>query len=310
MTTKPAHSILAGCALFALAFACRLPIVDRPGAAVAAPTPSKKRAKVMTTQSSESRRELLRKLIVSGKTIEAEDLAKEIGELSTPVLLELENSPDAGVRELVLALASMVQGESLCPLFIRRLSDAEPSIREFAALQIPRCHYHSLAPDLVRAGNEHTEFRSPIALALGQAGTVAHMPILKKWRDEGKSAQLTHNIGLALAKLGDPDARGELVKRLSLGAADDRAQALRDCVYLGDRSLIAAFGPALLDRTDVTALSIPEHRPMLFARVADIAVLTMTQLGTQLSFPLDRLRRLTDAQLAEAVQYVAQLAKH
>jgi hypothetical protein len=309
MTSKtPAR--LAACTLFALAITCPPPIVDGTGTAAAAPTPSKKRAKAMTTPSPESRRELLRKLIVSGKTIEAEDLAKEIGELSTPVLLDLENSSDAGVRELVLALASMVHGESLCPLFIRRLSDAEPSIREFAALQIPRCHYRSLAPDLVQAGDKHAEFRSPIALALGQAGTGAHMPILRKWRDDGKSAQLTHDVGLALAKLGDPDARGELVKRLNLGAADTRAEALRDCVYVGDRSLVAAFGPALLDHTDVTALSIPEHRPMLFARVADIAVLTMIQLGATLSFPLDRLRRLTDAQLAEAEKYVAQLAKH
>ncbi|HMA96266.1 MAG TPA: hypothetical protein VKP30_26445, partial [Polyangiaceae bacterium] len=230
-------------------------------------------------------------------------------ELGTPVLLEFEQSSNPKIRQLVVELACLVLCEQHCRLFLRRLSDSEQETHDFAAAQVSRCHYRSLVPDLIRAGNAHTEpaERGPIARALGQSGTPAEIPVLKQWRSESHSGQEVHDIDLALARLGDAPARAQLARDLREGSAWTRVDALRDCLYIADPSLVREFGPALKDRTDVMALSIPENPPILYARVADIATSTMLQLGIRLSFSMDPLRRLDETQLEEAEKYVARM---
>mgnify|MGYP003577231890 CR=1 FL=1 len=54
---------------------------------------------------------------------------------------------------------------------------------------------------------------------------------------------------------------------------------------------------------------MPDQPPMVFARVCDIAVLTMLRLGVQLSYTFDRLTRLEERHLDEAKQVVEQRAR-
>lgn len=249
----------------------------------------------------------LREAIVAANYLEAERLAKELGEESTPVLLEFEKSPTIKVRKMIVGLASMAGGAGACRLILRMLADRESQVRELAAAFVPQCNAPAILPQLNEAlGVTHEPLaRGRLARAVGEAGTSASIPLLRRARKDADTAELVRDIDAALARLGDEEALDRLVAKLQEGDSNTHVEALADCVYIGRAELARNFGPALKDRTDVTVLSIPKDPPMKYARVADIAVFTMHQLGIVMPFPVELLDRLSDSQLDEAYRLVA-----
>lgn len=248
----------------------------------------------------------LRSAILAVNHLEAERLVKELGRESTPVLLEFENDPITRVRKMVLGLASMAGGADSCRLILRMLTDKEFQIRDLAAAFVPQCNEPAVLPELIEAAKRVREplARGRLARAIGEAGTNANAPFLRQARRDADVAELVRDLDAALARLGDEEALGRIVVKLRKGDPNTRIEALADCVYIGRGDLTRHFGPALKDRTDVTALSIPEDPPMKYARVADMAVFAMRQLGIPLSFSMELLDRLPDSQLEEAFRLV------
>lgn len=256
-------------------------------------------------------REKLKSAILGREEIEAETLVKQMGEEATSVLAELAQSPDRGIRDVIVGLASRIRSPDACRLLLRMLVDADHGIRSLAAAQIPLCSKPEIIAELRQAAKDLREpsTRGALARAIGEAGTSADIEFVQKLRGSADPPELIRDIDAALARLGDEKALAALVERLTRGGASTRMEALQDCVYVGRTDLVRHFGPALQDHTDMTALSIPEDPPMKYARVADIAVFAMVQLGIRLSFSMELLERLEDAQLAEASRYVAQRAE-
>ena len=272
----------------------------------------------------EAQRKKLREAILGGHELEAENLVKALGDAGTPVLAEFVHDEDVDRRRVAVELLSIDPGIAACKLLLERLSDSEMAVRDLAISEIQNCDHPQLLPELLallKTHRHHTDVCAELVLVIGEIGSKEQISLLREYRQEARQtsavtpgeveishgADLDHNIGLALCRLGDEKAREELIKRLRKDDAWSRVDALSDCLYVDDPDLVIHFGPALNDHTDVNALSIPEEPPMEYARVSDTTVFTMVQLGVPLSFELEMLARLGDAQLREAQDYVKQL---
>ena len=137
------------------------------------------------------------------------------------------------------------------------------------------------------------------------------MTLIRREIKAARAKQLTdleRSLTLAATRLGDEDSRKALILRLVTPGAPSRFQALQDCVYVGDRSLAAHFGPALADHTDVFSLNIPEEPPE-HARVLDVAIHVMGQLGLVLTFQVEALARFSRENVEESQRIVAAMTR-
>ncbi len=246
----------------------------------------------------------LRDYILHDNSLEAEEFVRQHSAESEPVLQEFSHSKNPDIRRIVVELAGISPSLRNCRLLLNCLSDPAIEVKELSISLIRRCGQPEMVSELVEALEQHLapDVLSAIALLIGQVGGDSEIEPLNALRRTRKNEpDLDHDISIALARLGNTGALGELHQRLSSDVdPGDRVSALNDCLYVGDRSLVAYFGPALNDYRDMVALSIPENPPMEYARVADIAVFVMVQLGVKLSYPLDELKRLPHDKLEEA----------
>ena len=250
----------------------------------------------------EERQVALRQALLRQDAVASEALVRELGVASAPVLAQLENHVNTDVRRSVVEVAGLAPGVENCRLLVRRAADPDDEVRGLATLQLRACKHREILPELLHAleSPDAPDAKGALALQVGSVGGGPEIPRLAALRRRTTDPELRDDLGLALAKLGDPSARGELVARLTTGNATTRVAALKDTLYVGDATLVGAFGPALSDPTDVIALSFPEDPPMEYARVCDVAAFTMVQLGVGLGFPLESLSRLDQPQLDQA----------
>lgn len=246
----------------------------------------------------------LKEHIQRDNSLEAERFVRLHPVESEPVLESFSQSNNTDIRRIVVELAGIHASPGNCRLLLGRLADNEMEIRELAKAQLGYCNISGLLPDLVEALQQYDDpdTLSVLVLLIGQIGGKSEIEPLTQLRDSHQQDDgLEHDISLALAKLGNANAIEQLRQRLESNIDQtDRVSALNDCLYVGDPSLVAYFGPALRDHRDTVALSIPENPPMEYARVVDIAVFTMAQLGVRLPYRLDELTRLSEEQIQQA----------
>jgi HEAT repeat protein len=258
----------------------------------------------------EAKRVELREQILSDNLFEAETLAPEMAGDAHRVLQELAGNNDAHVRSNVLELAGTLGGADCGRLILRGLDDPNWDVKEVAASLIDVCAHRELLPEIVKAMEDHDEpsIRGDLALQVGMIGTEEQIPILQRYRREASDDELNHKLSLALARLGDTDAKGQVVAGLHSSDTSVRFSALQDCLYIQDKDLVRHFGPALEDYQEVVVLTIPEETPTVTARICDVAVSTMANLGYPLSYSAEDLWVRTLAELEEARKIVQGLA--
>jgi HEAT repeat protein len=253
----------------------------------------------------------LQSLIANERIVEAETLARTIGPPAVRALVPLAEHESTDVRLAVLEIAAGVQHPETCQLALRMLFDADELVSSLAATQVSKCS----TPEARGALLEALEKKPPpaaaqaLALQLGKIGDGDDREPLRRHRAEATDPAYRHALSVALVRLGDSETRRELEQELASPILETRLQALRDIEYVGDPQFVARFADVLDDRRDAVPLSMPDQPPMVFARVCDIAVLTMLRLGVQLSYTFDRLTRLEERHLDEAKQVVEQRAR-
>lgn len=253
----------------------------------------------------------LQSLLINERIVEAESLARQLGPPAVGALAGLADHENADVRIAVLEVAASLQHPEVCRLALRMAFDSDEQVGALAANQLGKCSTAEFRGPLLEALEKKPPpaLAAVLALQLGRVGTADDLPALGRLRAEATDPAERHALSVALAKLGDSAARTELEKQLAAPLAEDRVQALRDIEYVGDVQLVANFAGVLDDRRDVVPLSMPDLPPVVFARVCDIAVLTMLRLGVKLSYTFDMLTRLEEQHLDEAKRYVEQSAR-
>jgi len=240
----------------------------------------------------------LRAALLRHDAVAAETAAHGLGSSMAPVLSELRTHEDPEIRSSVLDIAGIAPTAESCRLMLSMLEDAVAEVRERAAAQVLLCVQTELAPDLLAVLERGTppEAQVSIARQLGNIADAQAVPRLVALRQRATDPQLDQTLSLLLAKLGDASARSELVARLENETPAVRLDAVRDAVYVGDPSLVAEFGPALGDETDVDGI-----------RVCDVAANSAAKLGAPIGYP-DALVRLEPAELDAARRHVQSLS--
>jgi HEAT repeat protein len=253
----------------------------------------------------------LQSLIANERIVEAETLARTLGPAAVRALLPLATHESTDVRLAVLEIASQVQHPETCPLVLRMLFDADELVSSLAATQVSKCSTPEARGPLLEALERRPppEAGRALALQIGRVGNADDREPLRRHRVEAADPSYRHALSVALVRLGDSEARRELEEQLASPILETRLQALRDIEYVGDPQFVARFADVLDDRRDAVPLSMPDQPPMVFARVCDVAVLTMLRLGVKLSYAFDRLTRLEERHLDEAKQVVEQRAR-
>jgi len=241
----------------------------------------------------------LKLLLMAGNKDAAGVLLRSLGAQAGDTLLEASGGQRAPARTLALELAAENPSPGSCRTILARLSDSNASVRSLAGNLIGQCRDRQNAPDLTHALEQEKEPATRRALVgqLGVAGGPDQIPLLRRLT---RQPSVAGAAWLALAQLGDAQARRQLIERLQDPDAQARTGALRDSIAVRDAQLAAWFGPALADWRDAVPITGPHEGPTVYARVCDFAVLAMAQLGYRFSFPVEFLERLSLEQIEEA----------
>lgn len=251
----------------------------------------------------------LRSQIVIKQVADATATARQLGSESGEVLAELANHQKSSVRLAVLDVAAEVPSAGASRAILSRLRDSNLNVAGTAHSLISCCTQQAVVPDLFEAMRQHSDPKigATLALQIGVVGARQDINGLSRYGTSATDPQLAHDIGLALARLGDEGEREALIARLIDDDAQIRFQTLRDCEYVQDKTLAAHFGAVLEDERDVVNISHPNSAPE-FVRVCDIAVQVLYNLDYKLSFDAGFPDRWTLEQLQEAKAIVARLA--
>ena len=240
--------------------------------------------------------------IEQGRGFEAEQTAKTLGADASPVLTRFLQHKSADTRRIAMETAGQNANPGNCRVIILFLDDPDPEIRDLATALLGKCTHPPLLPDLVQSSKKHPEpaIRGPLVLQIGIVGGKTEIPLLQSYYPTTKESRLHRDLDLALARLGEEGACNRLIGRIEDPDAGTRYQALQDCIYVRDKSLVKHFGPALKDYRVVVRVSIPENPVPKDARMCDLAVMVMANLGHPLSYPGEPLQPRLELQLEEA----------
>jgi HEAT repeat protein len=219
----------------------------------------------------------------------------------------LLDDPDALVRELTVHCLDRAGGPAAVTGLVKALGDRVETVSAAAVRGLAR-HYGSQEVPVIKVElgrHPNAYVREQLALMLGKTGDVAHLPFLASRKSAEKDAQAQHAISLAMARLGDPESKDALRRRLKGDVADDRVAALGDLPYVNDRALLAQAAPLLDDVRPGLNIG-PSHGPF-FIRVCDVMVLAMGEmLGDVFPFKTGR-RRYTPEELADARRVLSEV---
>lgn len=237
-----------------------------------------------------------------------EEDAGRIGPEAAPELVGLLDDEDEEVRELAVHCLNAAGGDEARKGLRKALRDSADDVRSAAARFVRAQSRAEDVPDLASelVSNEDEFVREQIALALGAlGGPEARRALMARLKDE-QDADTRHGISLALARLKNPEHRQAFLERLGAESPGARAKALRDYVYVQDRSLMPEIAPLLDDTREAVDVG-PSHGPF-WIRVCDVAIQSLdTVLDHPFSFPVDPARHFTPQERNEAKAVIAKV---
>jgi len=234
-------------------------------------------------------RQQLRDAILATDTLRAENLANQLGNDAAPVLTTLAAHPDVRIRELVLEVAAEVDTPNACSAAVQLFQD--PELRGMAYHVATYCagpeHLEPLldALDAIPPDSE-AAWEQSLIKAIAQVGGATQQPLLRRRFEQTREEPTRHALFLALAHLGEPQARTEFINLLSAEGANTRHGAMRMLLNdVADCELIAYLGPALDDER-VIEVRAPSDNEVIRFRVRDVAVHTMHSMGLPFETPI------------------------
>ncbi|HEY3065956.1 MAG TPA: HEAT repeat domain-containing protein [Methylomirabilota bacterium] len=216
-------------------------------------------------------------------------------------MLPLLDDPDPEVRELALHVLNVVGGPVARQGFLKALKDRGDTVRSAACRFL---HVHATREDvpaiLAEVTGSFDEYvREQMGLLVGKLGDANAIPTLERQLAAEPDAHARHGLSIALARLGERRARQAYLERLRADNPRQRAAALEDLLYIGDRRLVLDVLPLLDDLRE--AVNVAPSATRYFIRVCDVAVNVLdVLLQHPFSFKVERVRRYSAEELAEA----------
>ncbi len=209
------------------------------------------------------------------------DAVKEAGKLGAnalPVIEKYSRDENYQKRQIAVASAAAIQSEAAVPIFIAGLDDDNVNVRIAAAKAINENPYPALT-DAVLSKIENCNdevIKESLVLSAGKLPGDKTIEVLKKV-NESDSGQVSENAEMALARLGDTEAKSKIVEELSDEIPGIRYQALEKLIYIKDRRLLPYAKRLLGDKTE--AIKFGNIKAPKYRRVCDQAVETALFLG-------------------------------
>ena len=207
---------------------------------------------------------------------EAVNLAQSLGDAAWPIIERGAGMPEYTSRQISMTCAKRLGGEASGRVLSKGLFDQNGNVRVAAAACLssnpPTSAYDGVMKALVESQEE--DIQELMALAAGYLPGDQTMETLRPMT-EG-SGVLAGNARAALAKLGDPEARSNLIQQTSSADGYTKYKALEDLSYVNDAGLAPHAKALLGDRTE--ALRIGPERFPKYRRVCDQAVDTLVLL--------------------------------
>jgi len=268
-----------------------------------------KREDADTMNNLSPQQKILGREILAQQVPEARATAEKLGPAAGPVLLTLAKHEKARIRLLVLELAPLAPSVDTSRAVIGLVQDSNSNVRSVAIGDLAVCWQKEVVPDLLKVLEKQPDpdLTTAVIRQIGLAGSDRNIGDLRPY-ESAREQEVAHQAALAMARLGDGTERKKIIDGLAALNPQVRVQALRDCQYIGDKTLIRYFGPTLDDIRDFMVITPPHIEPVVTARVCDIAVQTMAYMGLQFSFQAQFLARRTVAELEEAKRMVAKMA--
>lgn len=208
----------------------------------------------------------------------AVDLARQLSEAAWPAISHAAKMPDYRSRRIAMICAGQIGGDKAGSVLSSGLLDTNVNVRIAAAKQLsvepPATAQDAVLDALSRSSETRTSIREFLALAAGYLPgdrTIQVLRPLAKGTDP-----LALNARMALAKLGDPDARKSLINKLSAGVPYTRYEGLEQLQYVNDAGLALHAKRLLGDRAKAQLIGPERNRQ--YRRVCDQAVDTLVYL--------------------------------
>jgi HEAT repeat protein len=206
----------------------------------------------------------------------AVELAQQLSDAAWPAIRKGASMPDYRSRQIAMTCAGRIGGGTAGLILAQGLSDENVNVRVTAAAQLsanPPATAKAAILDTLLKSSE-SDIREMLALAAGYLPGKSTMDALRSLAG-GKDA-FSKNARMALAKLGDPEARKEMISNLSAKDPHVRYETLGQLRYVDDRELSKHAKDLLWDKASAQRIG-PERNPR-FRRVCDQAVDTLVYL--------------------------------
>lgn len=217
--------------------------------------------------------------------------ARDAGPAAGPGLRALAGHADADVRRIALYCLRETGGPEAREAFLGGLLDPERQVRAAAVAGLERRFDPSLAPRLLETYEKASDpfVKERIALLVGgvRPGEV-DVAALAKRREREEDPRAREAWLVALARLGDEEARKEFTARLHGSSGDARARFLRRCRDIHAAWLLTPLDPILADESPMVEVgmdgnpNVPE-----FLRACDLAVNLVAEIAEGQAFSFE-----------------------
>lgn len=246
--------------------------------------------------------------MVLNKRPKASSLAKGIGPEANPELIKLAGHEDADVRRVAMYCLRETGGLDAAKSMAGALLDKNSQVRAAALKGLyvrPEPGVYSQVLDAFDR-SDAPPTRQQIALIIGLMGQASARADLKVRWPKLENDEVAEGVVTALAKLGDPEAQADFVKRLHASQERDRGRYLEHCEYISQSWLVKSLLPLLDDETPMVRIGVDGLEGVNeYLRACDIAVnLTGSIAGAEFSFAIDGGANYGEQELAEVKLFI------
>lgn len=242
------------------------------------------------------------------KDTDAITLAKQVGAGANPELRKLAKHADAEVREIALYCLDATGGPGAVETFVESLLDNNAQVRAAGLEGLEHHPDPTVYPALLQTYDKSRDssVRQQIALIIGRMSRGVDVKDLRKRLEVEKDAEAREGCIVALARLNDPEAQADFIKRLHESNLRDRPRYLECCEYIHAPWLLKPLLPLLGDKENMVYVGLDGVSDITeYLRACDVAVNLIASIsGHKFSFAVNGLTNYNDVQLDEVRRYV------
>jgi hypothetical protein len=235
-------------------------------------------------------------LLASANWAAVEEVRRQ-GNAALPIIRSFVKDENYRTRQIAVACAGEIEGQ-VSDILARGLTDPNVNVRITAANGFARRPYPEALDTLIEQVDKSPDdsVRETLVLALGLLPDERTLTVLKRLLVSGGS--LVRSARLALARLGDPEARASLLADLSSPLPRARYDVLKDLIYVRDAELMG-YAERLLDDRE-PAVRVGVVKAPRYRRVCDQAVDTLVAvLKVAVSFEVSEEKIYSHSELTE-----------